>query len=180
MVMVDRNLESQLRVMLDKQEIHDALMRYCRGVDRCDADLIRSAFHSDAIDDHGTHRGPASEFVDLIVDGVQKVASMSMHFIGNVLIEVEDDLAYSEAYFVSYLTQTRDGTEYTRSRGGRYVDRFERRNGEWKIALRVVVDDWSRLDPVVERGDVSERQGQRSHSDAVWAIRGGTFDDVPA
>ncbi|WP_221890845.1 nuclear transport factor 2 family protein [Microbispora sp. KK1-11] len=34
----------------DQQEIHEVVLRYCRGVDRLDMDLVRSAYHPDAID----------------------------------------------------------------------------------------------------------------------------------
>jgi hypothetical protein len=39
----------------DRWAIHDVLVRYCRGVDRLDADLVRSAYHSDAVE-HGPYR----------------------------------------------------------------------------------------------------------------------------
>ena len=32
--------------------------------------------------------------------------------------------------------------------GGRYVDRFERRDGEWKIAHRTVVHEWDKVEHV--------------------------------
>jgi hypothetical protein len=97
--------------------------------------------------------------------------------VGNVLVEVEGDVAYAESYFISYLGLERDGAPWTRARGGRYVDRFERRGGAWRIALRVMVDDWSRLDPVGEH-QPAQRPGLRSHDDPVWTIRDGTFDAV--
>ena len=46
------DLERRLRSVLDRQEIHDALVRYCRGIDRCDERLVLSAFHADAMDNH--------------------------------------------------------------------------------------------------------------------------------
>ena len=51
---IDEKTERALRVLLDKQEIHEVLMRYCRGIDRCDAELLHSVYHPDATDDHGT------------------------------------------------------------------------------------------------------------------------------
>ena len=36
-----------------RDEIRELLTRYCRGVDRMDAELIASAYHPDAIDEHG-------------------------------------------------------------------------------------------------------------------------------
>jgi hypothetical protein len=46
-------MNEEVRVMRDKQSIYEVLVRYCRGVDRCDEDLIRSTFHDDSYDDHG-------------------------------------------------------------------------------------------------------------------------------
>src|SRR5439155_201455 len=94
-----RSLESGLRLTADKQEIHDVIMRYCRAIDRRDRELLRSCFHPDAIDEHDTPRG-VEEFLDLTTARPATKAgeqpkepnpelTMQMHFIGNVLIEVE-------------------------------------------------------------------------------------------
>ena len=65
---MDDGATAVLRELLDRQEIHDCLMRYSRGVDRLDPDLIRSAYHDDAIDDHGMFVGTRDEFVDWVID----------------------------------------------------------------------------------------------------------------
>jgi SnoaL-like domain len=161
--------EAGLRTLLDKAQIHDAQMRYSRGVDRADAELIMSAFHPGATADYG--RGPRSPAS--LAEGVSKLAvTGGMHFIGNELVEVDGDIAYSETYFISYATVASGDRPATRSRGGRYLDRFERRDGEWKIAYRVLVDEWSRVDeiplPIVPpAGNV----GLRSKEDLVYRFR---------
>ena len=38
----------KLEELSDRAEIHDVLMRYSRGLDRLDMDLVREAFHDDA------------------------------------------------------------------------------------------------------------------------------------
>ena len=158
-----------VQALLDKQEIREALMRYCRGVDRWDEALIRSAFHPDAHDDHGPFQGAASDFPEWAL-GVLRNNSVTTHFVGNQLIEVEGDVAYSEAYLVALHRFERDGEQYDWVMGGRYVDRFERRGGEWKIADRVTVHDWTRVDPVVETFAFADRfvQGVRSPDDAAY------------
>src|SRR5690606_8703026 len=45
--------EGALQAALDREAIHTVLMRYCRGVDRLDRDLIASVYHPDAYDHHG-------------------------------------------------------------------------------------------------------------------------------
>ena len=57
--------------------------------------------------------------------------------------------------------------------GIRYVDRFEKRDGEWKIAHRVVATEWRRVDPVTHatgRGKVGV-WGSRDGNDVVdWIM----------
>lgn len=166
--MNDPELMTAVRAVIDKQEIHDVLMRYCRGVDRRDRALIGSAFHPDAIDDHGT-AGPATDLVDLVVNGT---VPQMMHLTGNVLIELEGDTAYAESYFVSIHTADRDSSTFTRFRGGRYLDRFERRAGEWRIAYRMVMDEWARVDEISEMpAGIGAHHGERSRDDAVFHMR---------
>lgn len=166
--MDDAALLQRMREVVDRDEIRQVLMRYCRGVDRANVDLVRSVFHPDAIDDHGTPR-PAAEFAR----GFETVRQRQlMHFMGNVLIELDGDSAYVESYFISFSPRDDGGTTSTRSRAGRYLDRFERRDGAWKIAHRLVVDEWARLDQLQEvPEDVGVHTGSRSLDDPVFHLR---------
>jgi ketosteroid isomerase-like protein len=160
--------EAELRSLLDKAQIHDTLMRYSRGVDRGDGELVVSCFHPDAALDMG--RGPMLPAA--LAEGIAKMtATGTMHFIGNEYVEVDGDSAYSETYFISYATITDSGQSATRSRGGRYLDRFERRDGEWKIARRLLVDEWSRLDDLPAPPTSAGLVGLRSKDDPVYTFR---------
>ena len=164
--------QAELRTLLDKAQIHDALMRYSRGVDRGDGELVMSCFHPDATLDMG--RGPMSAAA--LAEGIAKMtATGAMHFIGNEYVEVDGDAAHSETYFISYATITDSGQPATRSRGGRYLDRFERRDGQWKIARRLLVDEWSRLDDLPAPGPAPSagHVGLRSKDDPVYTFRNG-------
>jgi len=168
--MADLN-EPEFRTLLDKAQIHDALMRYSRGVDRGDGELVMSVFSPDATLDYG--RGPMSPAA--LAEGIARMtATGTMHFIGNEYIEVDGDTAYGETYFISYATITDQGPPATRSRGGRYLDRFERRDGGWKIVHRLLVDEWSRLDEL--QGPITPpagRVGLRSKDDPVYTFQAG-------
>jgi len=135
-----------LQTLLDKQAIYDAMMKYCRGVDRCDEELMRSVYHEDAQDHHGPFTGPAWEFVEVFVPQSRSESSFTMHFIGNMTIEVDGDRASSEAYFVAYVGRREDGNEFVDAFGGRYVDDWERRDTGWGVVTREVVHEWSRAD----------------------------------
>jgi hypothetical protein len=128
----------ELRNLLDRQAILDCLNRYNRGVDRCDEELLLSAYHSDATECHGTFTGPPAEFARSIRPAQQSWAG-SQHHITNHLVQIEDDVAHAETYFL--VVSQRRGEDTAGFVGGRYLDRLERREGEWRIALRVVVID---------------------------------------
>jgi hypothetical protein len=130
-----------------KQQIQDCLVRYCRGVDRCDAEMLKSAYWPDAIDDHGTFNGNAFEFVDGLIPAL-KGMDRTMHAISNPFIVVEGERATAETYCQAYHEFTGpDGGKVEMIVGGRYLDKLERRNGDWKIAYRLYVMDWNQNGP---------------------------------
>lgn len=139
--------------VIDQQEIRDVVYRYCRGIDRRDYGLVRSCYHPDAIDDHGDFRGGVEDFIAYVQRGLPRF-ERTMHFIGNVLAEPDGDQARTESYIVAYhhLRQSRTKAERDYTVGLRYVDDFERRDDEWRIAARVCVFEWSRIDPVAPGG----------------------------
>jgi hypothetical protein len=145
---------SLVQRLLDEREIEAVLVNYCRGVDRLDAELLRSVYHPDAIDNHGaTFRGNAHEFVDVIIERLSR-ASRTLHTIGNVTIDIRGDHAWVESYFLVYHHEDRAnptplmnpaGTDLLAA--GRYVDKFEKRDGAWKILRRDVLREFTRIDP---------------------------------
>jgi hypothetical protein len=169
---VDQTTNAFLQRLQDKQEIHESIMRYCRGVDRRDPDLIASAFHPDATDDHGSFTAVGDAIVPTILNMSAQHSVRSMHFIGNELIEINGDVGIVETYFLALLLTVRDGQELTRIRCGRHIDRFERRSGEWRIAKRIVVDELDRIDPVGETiaGRDSFHLGERSRDDPIFTM----------
>lgn len=154
----------------DREEIRDVLFRYTRGIDRLDLALVRSCYHPDAHDDHGAYRGDLEGFLAWVGDVLSYFES-TMHFIGNQLIELDGDVAHTESYCVPYHRRgAHDGEEpYDLVTALRYVDRLERRDGDWKIADRVCVFDWSRRDPIVGEWAMDGAvRGQRGAGDPVW------------
>lgn len=141
--------DAVLRRLLDESEIRAVLARYARGCDRNDMDLVRSCYHADATDAHGHVNGSLEEFIaysKAFIDGMESM----LHFLGQSVIDLENDSAWVETYCVCYIRlKAREG-EAPMDRLGiiRYVDVFERRGGDWRIARRKVVHHPGRLDPV--------------------------------
>lgn len=127
-------------------EIQQVLYRYCRGIDRGDRDLIASLYHEEALDNHGGFHGSGAEFAAWIVDLMDQNSIVGQHHITNVLIQLDGECAHVESYFFAYHPDvTQDGkAEGLALVGGRYLDRFERRQGCWKIGDRRVVLDFTR------------------------------------
>ncbi len=154
-----------------REEIRDVLLRYTRGIDRLDLELVRSCYHDDARDDHGAYQGDLDGFLAWVGDALSYFDS-TMHFIGNQLIEIEGDVAHTESYCVAYHRRgARDGEQpHDLVTALRYVDRLERRaEGQWRIADRVCVFDWSRRDAVVDEWAMDGAvRGRRGPDDPVW------------
>ena len=131
----------ELAEVVARMEIHQALMRFCRGVDRGDADLICSAYFPEARDQHGAFEGTAAELAAMLIPDMDASNMVGQHMITNILYEFDDEhhARVESYYFVLHPEQS--GIIWT---GGRYLDEFECRDGEWKIAARKVLIDWSK------------------------------------
>ena len=141
--------DAELRALLDKQAIQETLARYVRAIDRRDEALLRSVFHDDAIDHHVGHRHTASEFCAWAIELLGEMGPVA-HYLSPALIDLDGDVAHSECYALAFHRLTRDGETFDNVLGARVLDRFERRDGTWRIAWRRVVYDWNRDMPVAE------------------------------
>ena len=130
-----------------REEIRDVLATYARGVDRADAGLLKSCYHSDATEEHGgVFAGSAMDYIDSAMPRLRNFGTMQ-HLLGSSHIELSGDVAWVETYVWTFLrVTTADGAMDTFT-GGRLFDRFEFRNGAWKIAHRRTVFDWNRDTP---------------------------------
>jgi hypothetical protein len=163
-------LRTRLAELLDKQDICDVILKYCRGVDRRDRALIESVYVA-VTDEHGDVQSSGKALADRLLLR-PRTDPPTTHIVGNQLAEVDGDSGYCESYFVSILEVEREGRKYTRMRGGRYLSQLERRDGEWKIARHVTVDDWDREDEIVRRvADIGAQRGSATEDDPVYRLR---------
>jgi hypothetical protein len=132
------------RGLADEAAITRVLLRYCRGADRCDEELIRSAYHADAVDIHGSFKGDAAEYAAWAVETSLSRYDATQHLLGNVIIEFgPPGTAFVESAFIGVHVPKGAVGQRIELLGGRYVDRFEQRASEWRISRRTVVIDWS-------------------------------------
>lgn len=135
--------ERRLTELLDREAIRDCLYRYCRGIDRADEAALRSAYWPDATDQHGRYAGPVEGFFELVKQG-SAGGPRNIHQVSNILIEFASETvaAVESAFNALQRSLRKDGTVGQVMLAGRYCDLFEKRDGEWRIARRVVVYDW--------------------------------------
>ncbi len=141
---LDADEIAAFREMRERQAIMDCLTRYSRGVDRLDRDLVLSAYHPDATDDHGAFVGNPEEFVEWVFDLHYKGQIFTQHHLTNHSCDLDGNTAHTETYYI-FSARNRDETLWTA--GGRYLDRLEKRAGQWKIADRYCTVEWSGMIP---------------------------------
>lgn len=144
--MLSSSEEAAMRDVIARQEIYDLLCDYMRGQDRLDPVLHRSVFHDDATTDYGAYVGGPDGFV-AFAQGILKEHLANHHMIGQAKIEVEGEVAFGEVYFQAHHRIVQDGQERDLFVSGRYIDRYEKRSGKWKIAHRSERVDWVRDEP---------------------------------
>jgi ketosteroid isomerase-like protein len=132
--MSQETLAPALQQLVDRQQIHDCILRYCSGVDRFDREMLLSVYHPDAVDDHGAFVGGREAFVDWAFAYHAKYQHTHKHFVLNHRCELDGDSAHTETYWL-FVGNNR-GAPLASLHTGRYLDRFEKRNGKWAIAAR--------------------------------------------
>ena len=139
---------AELRLVHDRQQIGEALSSYCRAVDRVDRELGYSIWHDDAEVDYGDsiYRGSGRGVIDHICDSHLK-GIVHSHQVTNLIIRFDGDRAFSEAYVTSAMRMMLDGTLMQITTRGRYLDRWSRRGGPWRIERRMFVADLDEIRP---------------------------------
>jgi hypothetical protein len=122
---------------LDERACVASLLRYTRGVDRLDDELVLSAFHADALCFHEREGHSPAEFLAWYRNKPPRASCQ--HYVTNHTVELDGDTAHGESYWTAVIRP--EGRDL-QVRGGRYVLRFDRRDGEWKIAVMSVLTEW--------------------------------------
>jgi SnoaL-like domain len=156
-------LEDTVQTLADREAIRECVFLYCRGIDRADEKALRASYWPDATDSHGAYKGPASGFIDIAIAKLREGPRM-IHHVGNLSITLRGSQAAVETYFLAWQRDRVAGAEIEEETflAGRYVDRFEKRGAEWRVAARVVVYDWVQPLGAVSGGSELARFGKRT------------------
>jgi hypothetical protein len=137
-----------MSALWDRFAIKRVIGAYARGVDRNDAELMRSAFHPDARVSKSLQT--VDQYVAGIQAGWQRFRAQAMHCTMNQTIDIDGDTAHAETYYLAIISLKSGceppqylpadaGNDPTKLWfiGGRYCDRLEKRDSEWRIAFRM-------------------------------------------
>lgn len=165
---------SDLQSVIDHHDIHQCMMRYCHGVDRCDLEILKSAFWEDSICKYGIDETNAIAWAAATI-GVISSMERTFHSVSNYLIDVDGNVATSETYCTAYhQIKAEEGVLTEMIVGGRYLDKHEKRHDEWRIKYRLYIHDWNSNMPSTEQGVDgmlgSYPRGERSPRDAYYAF----------
>jgi hypothetical protein len=138
-------MEPALQDMLDEHALRKLVHAYCRAVDRGDIPALRQLYHPDAVDAHGAFSTGAVEgFFEQLVASRPYLRAMA-HNITTVNFAIEGTAAEGEIYNIAVHTLAGKSRDIDLIIGGRYLDKYEKRNGVWKLLERTIVTDWARV-----------------------------------
>ena len=139
--------DPRLQRLLDESELRALSATYMRGLDRLDAELVRSVFADDATTHYGAFRGGAAEMPEMAMKALSAYRA-TQHQLGQINLTIEGDHATGEVYFQAFHQHATEG--FDRFICGRYIDRYARREGRWLMTHRTEVVDWTRTEPIAD------------------------------
>lgn len=157
--------------LADHRAITDQLYRYCRAMDRMDHQLGCSVWHDDGTADYGEANfiGSGAGFIDHVNRQHAQLAAHS-HQVTNILIELDGDVAGSEAYCFATLQMQRGEDRLRMLVHSRYLDRWSKRGGRWAIDHRIALMDLAEVAEI--KPMPLHKTGSRDADDPSYAVLG--------
>ena len=167
------NQANALHQLLEIESIKQLSLLYSRACDRLDKQLLEKLYWPDGGDDHGIFKGTAPEYIDWAMNLLSSWTS-SHHSNNNFIIEMNGPQATGEVGWTGYYRYQVDGVATDQVSAGRYLDRYEKRLGEWRIAYRTCISEWSRVVSVEtdwREGAIPANIGRRDDTDLLYALQ---------
>lgn len=135
--------ETRLALMLARDELHALVTAYCRAVDRADYEGLRSLYHPEATDSHGSFStGGVEQFIAQL-QAAEPYVRVSQHNITTTNFVIEGQHARGEIYCLVFHTFAGPEHDIDVIIGGRYLDEYTQHDGRWKFRQRTIVADWA-------------------------------------
>lgn len=180
-IISQEELSKNVQYLLDRTAIMDCVAQHARAHDRHDVELLTDCYHEDGIDEHGFAINRGTEYAIWANAAHAAGSLLHTHNITTQICEIRGDEAHCESYVMVALLNN-DG-ESARIISGRYIDRLEKRDGRWKIALRrttvdVLLSGDARILNAPIFHDQGYAKGMRDKTDISYQ-RPLNLDDTP-
>lgn len=142
------DIENMVRMMSDRQDIEDLLIRYAESLDSRNWEALRTCFTPDATADYGALSGGGGRN-----DGVEDIVATcrtaltgldaSQHLLGNFQIQTDRDRASARCamHAQHFMVSPIGGNTYIVA--GTYHDELTRTPDGWRIAHRRLEPLWT-------------------------------------
>jgi hypothetical protein len=165
-----KQLRAAVEYMKDRQDILDCIIRNSSGNDRFDVERVNSSYHSDALHELGCDTIPGAEYGEHANHAHGAMCDQNMHHITMHSCHIEGQVAHAESYVIALFLDK--GADTSRILSGRYIDRLEKREGEWRIVVRratveVVLEGSAKMMEAIRQGGYIK--GSRGKNDLAYA-----------
>jgi SnoaL-like domain len=134
-------------LLLEKLAIRDVVDNWAMWRDAGEWDKLGTTFHPDAVFKATWFHGPFSKFVELSSERFRQ-GGKSMHFLGGTTVEVAGTRAVAQTKMAILSRAMLEANEVDTTAYGRFYDRFEKRDGVWRIALRDCIYEKTKIEAV--------------------------------
>jgi len=133
--------------LLDQVAIRVLVENWALWRDTGQWDKLRTTFHPGATITVTWFDGPFEEFVEASARA-RAGGRLSQHVLGGTTVDLNGDRAIAQTRMTILLRGMAGDVEVDVAATGRFFDRIERRDGEWRILKRAVIYEKSRMNPV--------------------------------
>src|SRR4051794_12095205 len=91
-------LRRDVQYLQDRAAILDCIARHACGCDRHDVELLTSAYHDDAVDEHGTAVVPGPEYAAWANRVHATTSDNHLHNVTTHSCDIDGDTAHAESY----------------------------------------------------------------------------------
>jgi hypothetical protein len=139
-------MSDQLEVLLAEREITRVILQYARGIDALDFALVRDCFHADARIEYGkAFAGNLEEAMTWLESALPRLQG-TLHTFAPPWIDLDLEAGTADCETRSVNSALyppeADGSANQNVSGTLYYDKFERRDGRWRLVFRRNAQAW--------------------------------------
>lgn len=139
--------DASIEEIVARDSLRRLVTAYSRAADRRDFALLRSLYDNESTDSHGAMFEGGPDAYVAFCERALSAYETTVHYVVNMDFVIDGDRAEGEVHKINY-HRTHAPDAYEIVTGSRSLDRYIRRDGEWRFLSRSITLDWARKQPV--------------------------------